>query len=146
VRPSILPPDQLVTDWPALVYACGGQPPDRQGEGASFTGRLLDLIQRADPQNLRLLALAYPGEVIAWRAWRDVPYRLTSWQLTQIRGGMPPGPPERITALATGCTFTGGCPWHPAADGHLHCHDESQRSRSRIIETGPSSRGDALPS
>jgi hypothetical protein len=70
-----------LTTWGLLVLACGGQPPDDRGQGASFTGRLLDLMEHADPRNRRLLAMAYPGESAAWQLWHDHAPAITAGEL-----------------------------------------------------------------
>jgi hypothetical protein len=40
------------------------------GDETSFTGDLLHLIGRADPDNLRRLTLAFPREVALWQLWQ----------------------------------------------------------------------------
>jgi hypothetical protein len=79
-RATLLDTDP-VPDWAALVRACGGQPPNRDGTGASFTADLLNLIARADPLNLARLNTAYPDEVAAWMIWREYAPHVTCGQL-----------------------------------------------------------------
>ncbi len=63
--------DEEIGDLAKLALFLGG-------EGTSFTGDLLRLIGKADPENLNRLALAYPRHVRAflmWRACAPVPVR-----------------------------------------------------------------------
>jgi hypothetical protein len=39
------------------------------GSATSFTGMLLTLIAKADPQNMMRLELAFPRQVAAWHTW-----------------------------------------------------------------------------
>ena len=42
------------------------------GSEDSFTGLLLELIQKADPGNLARLRMAFPREVAAWETWQSL--------------------------------------------------------------------------
>lgn len=59
---SALQPGHPLTDWAALCLALGGSPD-------SFTGRLLELIQKADPASKQRLRLGFPQHVAALDLW-----------------------------------------------------------------------------
>lgn len=63
-RPSILPANYLITHLEDVAYLLGGDP-------SSFTGDLLRLIAKADPNNRRRLGDVYPRHVEAYLAWLD---------------------------------------------------------------------------
>ena len=42
------------------------------GSPSSFTGQLLTLIEKADPGNRHRLREAFPRQVAAWEAWREL--------------------------------------------------------------------------
>jgi hypothetical protein len=50
-------------DWAGLCLFLGTSPD-------SFGGRLLSLVEKADPVNREKLRGAYPRHVAAWEAWR----------------------------------------------------------------------------
>lgn len=51
------------------------------GSEDSFTGRLLQLIAKADPQNRERLRLGYPRIVRAWELWMSTTPTPTSGEL-----------------------------------------------------------------
>ena len=57
------PDDQPLRNLSDLAMFLGG-------DGTSFTGDLLRLIGKADPENLNLLGRVYPRHVRAWLMWR----------------------------------------------------------------------------
>lgn len=71
--------DALVKDWDDLCLFLNGA-------RTSFTGKLLELIQKADPGNRAKLAAVYPREVAAWREWMLHDTSLTAAQLDTLIG------------------------------------------------------------
>jgi hypothetical protein len=59
-----LPFDHPVATFHELCLFLGGSPD-------SFTGGLLTLIGKADPDNLPRLRLGFPAAVAAWQIWRQ---------------------------------------------------------------------------
>ena len=62
---GFLPPQHNVRDWRGLCLFLGG-------DSTSFTGRLLDLIAKADLGNRARLRLAFPWEVAAYEVWNEL--------------------------------------------------------------------------
>ena len=89
MKPSAVPDGMHLDDWDRLVLACGGQPPGRDGGGASFTGRLLELFQHADPRNKARLAMAYPREAAAFSLWVTRAPAITAGELRAAIDGIP---------------------------------------------------------
>lgn len=58
----MLPEDHIVESWHDLCLFLGG-------DITSFTGKLLELVAKADATNKAKLATAFPREVAAWREW-----------------------------------------------------------------------------
>lgn len=56
-------PVPVVGRWEDLVLFLGGSPD-------SFTGKLLELIAKADPGNRERLRAGFPREVAAWEEWQ----------------------------------------------------------------------------
>lgn len=54
--------DMMVEDWGYLCLFLGGSPD-------SFTGKLLELVAKADTFNRAKLRHAFPREVVAWTVW-----------------------------------------------------------------------------
>lgn len=64
MRTGALREEQVVDGWHELCLFLGGS-------GDSFTGKLLELIAKADSVNLARLRTAYPREVAAWLEWLE---------------------------------------------------------------------------
>jgi hypothetical protein len=56
------------------------------GSADSFTGKLLELIAKADPENRGRLKVAFPRIVLAWEQWQSCSPTPT---FAQMRGLMP---------------------------------------------------------
>lgn len=85
IRP-VLPAHHPLTDWAALCLALGGSPD-------SFTGRLLELIQKADPANKRRLAAGFPQHVAALDLWVRFAPELTAGDLADHISRIPDAAP-----------------------------------------------------
>jgi hypothetical protein len=77
-----LQPDHPLAGWSDLCLALGGSPD-------SFTGRLLELIQKADPGNKRRLRLGFPQHVAALDLWMRCAPELTAGELRDHIGRIP---------------------------------------------------------
>lgn len=69
--------DRPLADWNDLVLALGG-------DTTSFTGRLLELVAKADPENRHRLRIAYPREVRAWELWIEHAPDIKAGQLEHL--------------------------------------------------------------
>lgn len=72
-----LPADHPLLDLGDLALALGG-------EMTSFTGRLLELVAKADPENRQRLRVAFPREVRAWELWQEHAPEITAGQLKDL--------------------------------------------------------------
>jgi hypothetical protein len=81
-----LPEDHPVHSWHDLCLFLGG-------DVTSFTGKLLELIAKADSVNKERLALAFPREVRAWGMWQAAPlhhvYTATTLEEAIVMQGAP---------------------------------------------------------
>lgn len=68
--------DMVVTDFHHLCLFLGG-------DVTSFTGKLLELIAKADPGNRAKLFRVYPREVAAFEHWQAAPI-LTAAELDRL--------------------------------------------------------------
>lgn len=72
-----MPADHPLPDLGDLALALGG-------EMTSFTGRLLELLYKADPENRDRLRIAFPREVRAWELWLEHAPEITAGQLKDL--------------------------------------------------------------
>jgi len=66
------------------IYATGDLAILLGGSPDSFTGRLLELIAKADAENRGRLKLAFPRETMAWQVWQSVSPAPTFRQMSDL--------------------------------------------------------------
>ena len=60
------------------------------GSHDSFTGKLLELVAKADPENRGRLKLAFPRQVLAWQQWQSCSPAPTFGQMRDLMAGVEP--------------------------------------------------------
>jgi hypothetical protein len=78
-----LPDDHKVATYQHLALALGGTY-GGDGDAPSFTGDLLRLIAKADPQNRARLRIAFPVQVAAWEIWNIGAGTMTAAELLDL--------------------------------------------------------------
>lgn len=72
------------------IYATGDLAVFLGGSPDSFTGKLLELVAKADPGNRGRLMIAFPREVIAWQTWQSVSPAPTFGQMRELMASVGP--------------------------------------------------------
>jgi len=72
-----LHPDMLVENGGHLALFLGGSPD-------SFTGMLIHLIAKGDPENRAKLRLGFPDQVLAWELWSGMEDIPTAMELVTV--------------------------------------------------------------
>lgn len=83
-QPAPLADKAMVSSWHELCLFLGGTPD-------SFTGRLLDLVQKSDPVDRARLRAAYPRHVAAFEAWQLEAPHIAAGELAARLAGIPDG-------------------------------------------------------
>lgn len=73
---------QIDATWDLAVFLGGSHD--------SFTGKLLDLVAKADPGNRARLEMAFPRQVAAWKLWQSMSPAPTFRQLREALDGPDP--------------------------------------------------------
>ena len=97
------------------------------GSEDSFTGLLLTLIAKADPERRVLLGAAFPREVMAWATWMEVDAPTFATLRAELDAQHDPGVPGLVTIphmdlsiLLAAAALLAAMPDVPAAlRGHL---------------------------